>query len=253
MIDLSTMQSLSIPEGAVSQIEAGGRVIWSGVDKVVLEVKKITATIPRTDVEIEGAIHRNNCVRIASVSTRGSTAYLTYGGVTRKETNTSTFDRALCWTYWGNYYSVPKDTQVPDSGVLTIEGDYIGFRGYHTPDESREGESGELDNCITGVISFGRCTEICSETFYGSKLSCVRIPDQIRSIGYSAFAYCPNLKSVALPETPPELNSVSAFWQNHADRKFYVPSVSSYTAYLNATNWSSFAGSFIIGEPPEEV
>ena len=239
MIDLSTMQSLSIPEGAVSQIEAGGRVIWcsNGKSKIVLEVRMMNE-------DIDGIPSRFFYLSVRAAI--GEEITLTYGSVSKKIIG----DRLFHTVYFGYIPEKCDDVDLPDSGVLTIEGPCINF----TSEEDPSVETSNKCICITKIVNLGSVDSIPSEAFYWNKyIQEVRIPSTVRIIGKFAFCYATSLKTVILPQNPPFLNHTNAFSHNHPDIKFYVPSVSSYTAYLNATNWSSFAGSFLIGEPPEEV
>ncbi|MBO5881907.1 MAG: leucine-rich repeat protein [Alistipes sp.] len=94
------------------------------------------------------------------------------------------------------------------------------------------------------------------------------IPDDVTSIGHSAFCYCYNLQSVTIPDsvteigqcafasctslesvfceatTPPSLDD-NVFMNNATGLKIYVP-YASVDAYKSAAYWSSYA-SFILG------
>lgn len=240
MIDLSTMQGLSIPEGNVTQIESGGRVIWSGEGKIVLEVKMVNAS------NIQGKKGYFLGLNI-HFQEEGKSVTVSYGGVIKKLSATTT-------VIFGNRPGESYDTaEYPERGILTIEGDCRSFGVAQYAFDSENNSLGYCP-CITKVVSWGRnISLIASAAFAGcDELSSVTIPKQISSINSAAFRGCTGLKSVTLPEIPPTLKYVNAFERNHPDRKFYVSNEESLEAYLSATNWSAYANSFVVGTPPKE-
>ena len=142
MIDLSTMQSLSIPEGAVSQIEAGGRVIWSGGGKVVLEVKMVNAS----NIQGEKGYFLGLDIYFQE---EGKSVTVSYGGVIKKLSATTT-------VLFGNRPGESYDTaEYPERGILTIEGDCSSFRVTKYVFDSENNTWGYCP-CITKVVSWGR-------------------------------------------------------------------------------------------------
>ena len=84
---------------------------------------------------------------------------------------------------------------------------------------------------------------------YYSNLGLVKvtIPDGIITIEKNAFNWATNIKSVYLPEVPPNLENINAF--SNLTCTFYCKSQKSLEAYKKATNWSTLTGthSFVVG------
>jgi hypothetical protein len=98
---------------------------------------------------------------------------------------------------------------------------------------------------LAGISTIANCA------FYScTKLVSVTIPDNIKVIGENAFDWCTGLKTIYLPEVPPELASTKVFTDAKNDRIFYCKTQASKEAYLSATNWSTLAGtySFVVEE-----
>lgn len=112
-----------------------------------------------------------------------------------------------------------------------------------------------IPNSVTfiGVSAFDECVALVSVNipnsvtglgalaFWGCKaLTSITIPDRVTSIGRGTFKNCSILASVTvLATTPPTLGD-SAFSDNKAGRKIYVPS-ESVEAYKTAAGWSTYA------------
>ena len=58
-----------------------------------------------------------------------------------------------------------------------------------------------------------RVTQIGSNAFSSSSISSVVIPDTVTEIGYNAFAYCKNIKSVVIPHSV-KIIQAQAFWHS---------------------------------------
>ena len=93
----------------------------------------------------------------------------------------------------------------------------------------------DLDGIETiASYAFAYCREI-AEIF---------IPNSVKSMGTSAFVSCKNLKSVHLPETPPDLASINTFNSINASCVFYCKTQASLDAYKAAANWSTLTGTY---------
>jgi hypothetical protein len=90
---------------------------------------------------------------------------------------------------------------------------------------------------LAGISTISNCA------FYSCKsLIKVTIPNAITKIGNNAFDWCAGLKTIYLPEIPPEITNANAFGTvKIADRTFYCKSQTSLEAYLSAPIWSEVA------------
>jgi hypothetical protein len=98
---------------------------------------------------------------------------------------------------------------------------------------------------LAGISTIANCA------FYScTKLVSVTIPDNIKKIGENAFDWCTGLKTIYLPEVPPELASTKVFTDAKNDRIFYCKSQVSKEAYETAPNWSTLTEtySFVVEE-----
>lgn len=90
---------------------------------------------------------------------------------------------------------------------------------------------------LSGISTISNCA------FYSCKgLIKVTIPNAITKIGNNAFDWCASLKSIYLPEIPPELTNSNAFGTaKMSDRTFYCKTQASLDAYLSMPLWSEVA------------
>ena len=92
---------------------------------------------------------------------------------------------------------------------------------------------------LAGISTIRNCA------FYGSKnLATVIIPNGITRIMTSAFAWCPSLVNMYLPEKTPILENVNAFQNINTACIFYCKSQEILNAYKAAENWSTLTGTY---------
>ena len=192
-IDFKRLKGIETVRGLVTKIEdLLGRVIWqaqSGED-VVLEVKKITVNT------YAGGIKYTNekFVAIDVYPKTNGTASVTYGGVTKTVTDTSGVEKPNAQTvYFGTLYGVSDEVETPESGVLTITGDFneFGVGVYSEPITmgSYVFPMSAYCGCITGVKSWGQVKSVPINGFRScTDLIVDIIPKQIKSFGNYAFS-----------------------------------------------------------------
>lgn len=103
------------------------------------------------------------------------------------------------------------------------------------------------ENSLTAVTAedLAGISTIANCAFYScTKLVSVTIPDNIKKIGENAFDWCTGLKTIYLPEVPPELASTKVFTDAKNDRIFYCKTQESLEAYKAAANWSTLSGTY---------
>ena len=205
MIDFSTLQGLTIPEGVVTQIaDASGMVLWAvSGGKVILEVEKVT-----TNTYANSTTYSNESFVGISVRPKpNGIVKFTYGGLTKTITDTD----ANANVFFGTFNGVSDEVETPASGELTIEGDYYAFGSFvFNTDKSTIAYA----FCVTAVRSFGNITDIPANAFgnassYDFNPSVrlqqdIVIPSGVTSIGLNAFGGTA-ITSIILPATLVEL------------------------------------------------
>lgn len=201
MINFSTLQGLTIPEGVVTQIaDASGRVLWalkSGT-KAVLQVAKQTKDTYAGETTYTG----ESFVAIDVYPKTNGTVKVTYGGLTKTITDTSGVENPNTQTvYFGTLYGVSDSVATPDSGELTIEGQFQAFGcGSYYYMTSKLGQQMGICSCITEVSEWGDVTTIPGSAFLNcTGLALTSLPSGITSIGTSAFMGCTSLALTSLP------------------------------------------------------
>lgn len=197
MIDFSTLQGLTIPEGVVTEIkDASGRVIWAvSGGKVILQVEKITSDTYAAETTYTG----EQFILLDIYPKTNGTVTVTYGGLTKTITDTSGAEEPNAQQiYFGTLYGVSDSVATPASGELTIEGDYYAFG------QSCYSQSSKIPSyrclCITSVDSFGKITIVPEGAFgFVKSLTNVELPNSVSRIMDNAFNSCSNLISVKLP------------------------------------------------------
>lgn len=185
MIDFSTLQGLTIPEGVVTQItDSTGRVIWAVQNNkpVVLQVEKITSDTYAGETLYEGEqfvlldIYPNNA---------NSTVKVTYGGLTKTLKFSGTNARQV---YFGTFNGVSDDVATPASGILTIEGECNAFGTGSFSISSNKLTGKAHCSCITNVNVWGSVKNIPAYGFYECKsITITTFPEGLINIGDYAF------------------------------------------------------------------
>lgn len=203
MIDFSTLQGLTIPEGVVTQIaDASGRVLWAvSGGKVVLEVEKITADTYAGETTYTA----EEFILLDIYPKTNGTVTVTYGGLTKTITDTSGAEEPNAQeVFFGTFNGVSDSMETPASGELTIEGDYYAFAcgGFN---KAKLGY--EIYYGITAITNFGEVTTIPTSAFgyYMAgrsgipKITEVNVPNGVERIGTDAFGCCSQLTKVIIP------------------------------------------------------
>lgn len=211
MIDFSTLQGLTIPEGVVTEIkDASGRVLWmlSG-GKVILEVEKITSDTYAGETTYTG---EQFILLDIYPKSANSKVDVTYGGLTKTLTFSGTNTQQV---YFGTFNGVSDEVGTPASGELTIDGGYKAFAigTYKTYNSSASKTTTKYCSCITNITDWGGVNYIPNYAFYEcTNLALTELPNGITSIGEAAFNSCTNL---ALTELPNSITSIggNAFYR----------------------------------------
>lgn len=205
MIDFNLIKELSIVEGNVLKIENEiEQVIWAKNVKfdrpIKLGVKKITASTYAGEITYENEefilldIYPETADSIINVTYEGLTKTLTFDGTNAKQ------------VYFGTFNGVPDSILTPSSGILTIEGQCIGFgcSSYIISNKMTQ-----TCSCITHVYDFGNINIIPFHAFENcSTLNLTKLPTNITRIMGSAFKGCTTL---ALTELPPAVKYIGAY------------------------------------------
>ena len=190
MIDFSTLKGLTVPEGVVTKIEANGVVLWelkSG-GSVILEVKK---------VDCDG-----NCVLLDIYPKSGGTVNVTYGGLTKTIVDDGTSENPnAVQVYFGTHGGVTDEVETPDSGTVTIEGDFAAFAAGTWKTTTSKSTTTNYFSGITAIVDFGSINYIPVYAFNGNKaIGEIALPNGIDSIGNNAFYGCQQLQFSEIPE-----------------------------------------------------
>ncbi len=154
------------------------------------------------------------------------------------------------------FYSCSGLTSVNIPDSVTSIGDYAFYScrsltNITIPDSVTEIGDYAFDYCdgLTSITIPDSVTEIGESAFSSCRrLTSITIPYSVTGIGHAAFYDCSGLRRVFCERTtPPTANfegssSWSAFNDNAADRKIYVPT-ESVDAYKSANGWKEYADS----------
>lgn len=197
MIDFSTLQGLTIPEGVVMQItDASGRVLWmvSGGDKVILEVEKITSDTYAAETTYTG----EQFILLDIYPKKNGTVTVTYGGLTKTITDTSGVEEPNAQqVFFGTFNGVSDSVATPASGELIIEGDVRGVSAnasFNTTNKLFGYYRG-----VTAIVSLGNTEILPTLAYIGcAKIQSVVIPGNVKVIEGSAFSGCTALANVQI-------------------------------------------------------
>lgn len=251
MSDFTTLKSLTIPEGVVTQItDEIGAVIWvKGNDPAILEVEKIISdtyagetTYPNEEFILLDIYPKN----------ANSKVTVTYCGVSKPLEFTGTNAKTV---YFGTFNGVPDKEETPASGTLTIEGGFRGFGAGSYQIYSSLVKKAVDKNCvcITAIHEWESVTVVPDNAFSDgvsefSDLVITELPKGLKSIGKEAFYNC---KKVSVSELPNGLVSVgdSAFYNCIADgNTSYDVSIPDSVSSIGVNPWvrnGSYCNNFI--------
>lgn len=202
MIDFSTLQGLTIPEGVVTQVaDAAGNVLWAVAANypegaAVLKVKKITS-----DTYAGETSYTNEKFVLLNIYPKtNGTVNVTYGGLTKTITDTSGAAEPNAQKVFFGTFNGVSDGVTLASGTMVIDGDYRGF-GVCSYKKSSKDATDPYCPCITEVVNFGTSNYMPIYAFRDcTSLKSITIPSSIASISSGAFMNCSNLMSVSIQE-----------------------------------------------------
>lgn len=212
MIDFTTLQGLTIPEGVVTQItDASGRVLWM-LDKgtrAVLQVAKQTLDTLAGETTYTG----ESFVAIDVYPKTNGKVKVTYGGLTKTITDASGAENPNAQTvYFGTLYGVADGVETPASGEVVIEGNFVAFGAGLYYSKGSKGKTANYCPCITTVIEWGDVTLIPYKAFSSCvSLTSITIPDGVTSIGDYAFSNCSSLTSITIPDSVTSIGSYAFY------------------------------------------
>ena len=235
MINFPTLQSLTIPEGVVTQIEIGGKVVWavqSGSDTVILEVEKITSDTYAGETTYTG----EEFILLDIYPKTNGTVKVTYGGLTKTITDTSGAEEPNAQkVYFGTFNGVSDEVITPTRGTLTIEGDYYAFA---VPVIAINKMLSASNNCLRKIISWGEVTKIPTYFMGHSTMSyaptefedtSINIPPSVVSIGTYAFTGLSGVERITIGSGVTSIGDYNPFMNCFETNKIIVDS--SNTAY----------------------
>lgn len=203
MIDFSTLQGLTIPDGTVTQIaDAAGNVLWAlqTGGPVILEVEKITSDT----YAAETTYTAEEFILLDIYPKTNGTVKVTYGGLTKTITDTSgAAEPNAQQVFFGTFNGVSDSVETPASGTLTIEGKCAAF-GIGTFQNGSKTTNVGYCSCITGVSEFGEVESIPDYAFYKcDSIPNVSFPEGIKSIGqYAVYKYYKTTAIVSYDDLP---------------------------------------------------
>jgi hypothetical protein len=191
------------------------------------------------------------------------TVNVTYGDLTKSVADTSGADEPEPQTVFFGTYAGVSDTEVtPQSGLMTIAGDYRAFKA-----ASYNSEKGltTVCDCFVKFVSFGDMECLPESAFSGCDTLTgeLIIPEGMTNVSYHAFANC-NFTDITIPDSvtyidhlalngvndprtlrvlassPPKLYDADSIGVAYGNTAIIVPAGCS-EAYKTAEHWSSYA------------
>ena len=154
MLDFSTLKTLTIPEGKATRISKGSEdIVWESPIASFL-AEKITANT--YDKNTKTSYTDEHFLLIDVDIAPYGTIIVNYAGYEKIESNNSEKNIAVK-IFFGTYLNITDDFATPDSGILTIEGDYVNYKVgvFNTAKATTK-----CCGCITKINSFGKITRI---------------------------------------------------------------------------------------------
>lgn len=241
MIDFSALQGITIPEGNVTKIEAGGMVLWQvhGDGDIVLEVKKITDTVYTSEGTKEETF-----ILLDVYGISGEEITVTYGGLT-KTVKFSGFGENV---FFGTFRRESDEVETPASGTLVIKGNCtaVAVGNYPTGKNSPNG----YYSGVTAITSLGNITELPDYAFARCyEITDVTIPATVTNIGFDALDF--NGDSLyhhtitMLSTTPPTMDPLGGLGYNGVVT-IIVPAGCA-EVYKAAEGWGKYADVIVEG------
>lgn len=200
---------------------------------VVLQVKKNTISSDDGNTFYED----ENVILLDIYPKTNGTVTITYEGLTKTITDSSGAEAPNAQqVFFGTFHGISDIIETPESGTLTIGGDYEAFAvgTYHVP---KMGTS--HCSCITEILNFGTISNIPAEAFYQcTQIQNAIIPKTVKSIGYQAFYNCYALSNVTIPEGVLQIDSW-AFSNCDKITKITLPEGISTIQYMTFSNCSA--------------
>lgn len=197
MIDLSRVVGLSDSKGVIVQVtDENGKVLWvlNTNKPVYLQVKTMVSDTYVSSTSYTG----EEFIRLNVYVKPEGTVNVTYGGVTKTVTNTSTTADSVSYVVFGTYGGVSYGA-VPSSGELVIEGDCVAFAesSFNTEKSTTVSTS-----CVVSIKDSGSITSVPASAFKRNLnlTSAVLLSKNLKSIEGNAFQGCTSLSSVQLGE-----------------------------------------------------
>lgn len=243
MSGFSSYKKWAIPEGNVVKVtDEAGNVLWAvSGGKVVLEVEKITS-----DTYAGGTTYTGEQFILLDIYPKtNGTVSVTYGGLTKTITDTSgVAEPNAQQVFFGKFNGVSDSVETPESGELTIEGDYYAFGG-----SSFAASKYANSFCcpICKVKSFGTATKIPANAFGGGisgtnfNQTSIKIPAQIESIGGGAFFACMSLQNIQISNGVKSIGGAAFSGKNLQD--FKIP------ASVTAIGYNPVSGNNLVTAP----